>query len=132
MRILYVLLIATAPLASAQSLASQKLPDNPQKFEFPASFGSSALQKSLGGQPLKFEFSAPFSSSAVQRAVGGQPQILVLQGTQPQEAKVCATRLLEFKADPSVDPHIQHRLPQGVTSDKNAFRLPLPVCPAQR
>jgi hypothetical protein len=107
----------------------------------PLAFGQRAENpKGPDKQPQPFEFPKPFSSSEVQKAFSGQPQILVLPGTklQSQESSVCAVRLLEYKADASIDPGILHQVPKDAQADKNAatdktpFRLPMPACPTHR
>jgi hypothetical protein len=136
MRILCILFVALAPLASAQSLANLKgLDKQPQKFDFPKPFSPAALRKAFSGQAQVLVLrgmiqwnkpgSAPFS---------GLPQTLLLPGAEAQDSKVCAVRLLEYKADASVDPGIQH--PASRDADKDAvdrtpLRLPMPACPAQ-
>jgi hypothetical protein len=121
MRILCSLFVLMASLAVSQTVEPTK--------------GSGKLLE-------QFEFPKPFNGAAVQRAFSGQPQILVLPGTKPQPAdsSVCAVRLLEYKADASIDPGIRHSVgpSKGSQTDKNAatdkmpFRLPMPACPAQR
>lgn len=116
MRFLCTLFVALAPVAWSQTVDGLKR------------------------QPRQFEFPSPFNSAAVQKALSGKPQVLVLPGTLPEDTKVCAVRLLEFKADSSVDPGIVHPVgpPTAAEADKNTltdktpFRLPMPACPAQR
>ena len=113
MRILRSLFVVLVPLAGAQTLDSGKGPAK---------------------QPQTFAFPKPFDSAALQRALSAQTPMLVLRGTipEPADAKVCAVRLLESKADTSVDPGILHPVPQDATKDQMPFRLPMAACPVQK
>ncbi len=136
MRILCTLFVALlAPLASAQSLAGLKGSEKqPQKFDFPKPFNSAALRKAFSGQPQILVLKGMIQSNrAGSERFSGVPQTLLLQGAEAPDSKVCAIRLLEYKADASVDPGIRH--PVSRDADTNAvadpapFRLPMPACP---